>query len=155
MTAAFASLSVEDSAIMPGKSIGPINIGAKLADVEHALGEGLGSRDLSASGGLIDFWKMKDGGILEIHCNRLDGHTHIVWEVRTTSKAFLLLDNIHVGVSLERLRKAFPLASLYSFGDKTKFILQDPKQGIMFEVNGGASSSLCTSISVYKPSKQD
>ena len=141
-----------EKSIVPARSIGDIQLGELLTEVEARYRE---SPKADASMGVVtEPWDVS-GGILEVKAKRPDEHTFVVTCVRTTSARYRTAGGLCVGSKLSEVRVRyphgeFPSSKSSSFeGANETWIYGD--SGIDFEFASRKDSSRCIAIRVWNP----
>jgi len=159
ITAEQAEPVAPDSAylIVPGQSIGQVELGMPAAAVNNILGKA-DSGD-AAMGKALSFWVSKPGNgpreyVAVYTVNNFDGSGDPpqVQQVQVTSPQFKTINGIGTGNTLPAIRKQFsslrPLAYYTSQTNQQVYIYDDQAQGIAFEVT--VADSLCTAITIHQ-----
>lgn len=154
-----AQPATPDSAylIVPGQSIGQVELGMSAAAVTNILGRA-DSGD-AAMGKALSFWISKPGNgpreyVAVYTVNDFDGSGDPpqVQQVQVTSPQFKTINGIGTGDALPEIRKQFnslrPLAYYTNQKNQQVYIYDDQPQGIAFEI--AVADSLCTAITVHQ-----
>lgn len=123
--------------IVPGRSLGMIEIGKENKEALPALGKAT-SED-GAMGRFWSTWVGKGGGRLDVYSHRNDVGDRVPVEiVRATSPRFRLTNGLHPGSPASDLRKAYPgakRAGFYTAADGRVDVWDEPRKGLAWEVD--------------------
>jgi hypothetical protein len=148
-----------DLLIVPGISIGKINIGTNAASLEETLGPpalsdaAMGKAWLTWNGKRDEHNNQTELNIFTSYKDeKMD--EKIVRLIRTTSQEFSTQANIHVYSSIEQIKKAYPEVEQslrYQHQDKRYITIHEAKQqGIAFELSNAGQQKICIGIIVYE-----
>jgi hypothetical protein len=146
--------------IVPGKSIGKINLGM----TDSLLGVVLGKADMSDAA-MGKAWLTWYGKKPDEHNNKTELNIFtsykdtsmrekIVQQVRTTSSFFSTASGLHIYSSLDDIKKQFPQlkkAATYNDSSRTIIIYDEQQQGIAFEMAPANQQEICTGIIIHEP----
>ncbi|MES2826935.1 MAG: hypothetical protein V4687_02215 [Bacteroidota bacterium] len=141
--------------IVPGKRIGQISINESGEDVHKKLG--VPDAGDAAMGKSISIWfanKDTTSYVTQIYFSRgqEDDDVQRVKQIRVTSPAFKLNNEIGVGSALDRVKTAYQLIKTATFTEKgvKLFLYDDSKAGIAFDVHNNVISG----ITVHEPGRE-
>lgn len=159
-TLALAAASTAPNAtVVPGRSLGNITLGADAASLA-ALGPASTS-DAAMQKAWATWYGARPAPTsprtqLDVYTapanNNVDHHT--VQVVRATSPWFHVANGLRVGTSLRAIRAAYgalPLVATYRLTTGTRYLYDDARHGIAFELDGQAGSSRCRALLVHAP----
>jgi hypothetical protein len=138
--------------VIPGRSIGLVQLGDDLRTTEQRYGPAT-FQDAVMGGRAWEMWRLRRGRSFEVFCLRPDTHIHRVNQIRTTSSRFSTASGLRVGSSLVAVRRAY--RSLHLLPDEADqpelhrqgvTVYDAVAIGIAFEFQ----SDTCTAIMVHE-----
>ncbi len=155
-------VAASNNVVIPGKSIGKVEIGM----IDTSLETLFGKPDLSDAA-MGKAWLTWYGKKPDEHNNKtqLDVYTAYkdtsmrdksVQQIRTTSSFFKTEQNVHVYSSLDDIQKAFPAIKKVpqSADDAKKFMVYDDvNNGIAFEIVDANDQQICRAIFIHVKGK--
>jgi len=160
--ALFGLASAPNKLIIPGRSLGNITLGAS-SEMLTQLG-----KPSTSDAAMQKAWATWYGKPIATGQppTQLDVYTaatgpdmrKTIQMVRATSSWFRTINGLHCGSTLANIRHIYStltLASSYAPTPKAdlRYIYDDAKAGIAFEVDGKTAGSRCTAIVVHQPGK--
>src|SRR4030095_1287114 len=143
----------QTTAVIPGRSIGLVQLGDELRTVEERYGS-TSFEDAVMGGHAWKMWRLKHGGSFEVSCLRPDTYIHRVNQIRTTSPRFSTASGLRVGGSLAEFRRAYrnlqllPDEAYRPELHRARLTVCDAvASGVAFEFQEGT----CTAIIVHQP----
>jgi hypothetical protein len=140
---------------VPGRSLGNLKLGADVATLAP-----YGPADYSDAA-MQKAWATWYGtghpaAQLDVYSTMIPGQdTHkSVQVVRATSPYFRLANGLRNGSTLHQIQECYgqlPLASSYQLKAGTRYLYDDVKRGIAFELDGKTSTSVCRALVVHLP----
>ncbi|RZK52032.1 MAG: hypothetical protein EOO59_14200 [Hymenobacter sp.] len=157
--ALIALSAAPNAAVVPGRSLGNVTLGADASSLA-ALGPPSTS-DAAMQKAWVTWYGARPAGggprtQLDVYTapanNDVDHHT--VQVVRATSPWFHVANGLRVGTSLRAIRAAYgalPLVATYRLATGPRYLYDDARRGIAFELDGQASGSRCRALLVHAP----
>lgn len=148
-----------NAAVVPGRSLGNITLGANASSLA-ALGP-TSTSDAAMQKAWATWYGARpaDGGPrtqLDVYTapanHDVDHHT--VQVVRATSPWFHLANGLRVGTSRRAIWAAYgalPLVATYRLAAGPRYLYDDTRRGLAFELDGQASGSRCRALVVHAP----
>jgi hypothetical protein len=150
---ATAADRISQATIIPGRSIGFVQLGDELRTVEERYGS-TGFEDAVMGGRAWKMWRLRHGGSFEVFCLRPDTYIHRVNQIRTTSDRFSTASGLRVGGSLAEFRRAYrnlqllPDEAYRPALHQARITVYDAvASGVAFEFR----ADICTAIIVHQP----
>jgi hypothetical protein len=141
--------------VVPGRSLGNLKLGADVATLAP-----YGPADYSDAA-MQKAWATWYGtghpaAQLDVYSTMIPGQdTHkSVQVVRATSTYFRLANGLRNGSTLHQIQECYgqlPLATSYQLKAGPRYLYDDVKRGIAFELDGKTSTSLCRALVVHLP----
>jgi hypothetical protein len=154
-----AFTTAPNAAVVPGRSLGNITLGAEAASLA-ALGPA-SITDAAMQKAWATWYGARPANAgprtqLDVYTapanNDVDHHT--VQVVRATSPWFHLANGLRVGTSQRAIWAAYgalPLVATYRLATGHRYLYDDARRGIAFELDGQASGSRCRALLVHAP----
>lgn len=149
-----------NSLVVPGKSIGNVELGMNDSILEAQFGKPDRSDAAMGKAWLTWYGKKPDEHNnktqLNIYTTYKDTgmREKTVQQVRTTSSFFKTADDLHVYSSLEDIRSKFSQlkkAATYTEEGRKMTVYDDQRQGIAFETVTANGQNICTGIIIHTP----
>jgi hypothetical protein len=153
------SLPTPAQLVVPGRSIGSLRLGTDPAVSLPPLGP-----PSVTDGAMLKAWatwygKGQSLAQLDVYTAPPpgdDGSHKSVQVVRATSTYFRLANGLRNGSTLTQIRASYgrlPVATTYRLAAGTRYLYDDVRRGIAFELDGTAASSHCRALIVHLPSR--
>ena len=141
--------------VVPGRSLGGLKLGADVATMA-SYGPAAYGDNAMQKGWATWFGTGHPPAQLDVYSTLVPGQdTHkSVQVVRATSPYFRLANGLRNGSTLHQVQECYgqlPLASTYQLKAGPRYLYDDVKRGIAFELDGKTSTSHCQALIVHLP----
>ncbi len=141
--------------VVPGQSLGNLKLGADAATLAN-LGPAAYSDAAMQKGWATWFGTGHPPTQLDVYTTMVPGQdTHkSVQVVRATSSYFRLANGLRTGSTLRQIEECYgklPLTTSYQLKAGPRYLYDNVKLGIAFELDGKASTSHCRALVVHQP----
>ncbi|MGI4867542.1 MAG: hypothetical protein ACRYFZ_26720 [Janthinobacterium lividum] len=141
--------------VVPGRSLGNLKLGADVATMASYGPAAYGDAAMQ-KGWATWFGTGHPAAQLDVYSTLLPGQdTHkAVQVVRATSPYFRLANGLRNGSTLRQMQAIYgklPLATSYRLKTGPRYLYDDVKRGIAFELDGKTSTSHCQALVVHLP----
>lgn len=141
--------------VVPGRRLGNLKLGADVATLAPYGPAAYGDNAMQ-KGWNTWFGAGHPPAQLDVYSALVPGpDTHkVVQVVRATSTHFYLANGLRNGSTLHQLRECYgqlPLAATYQLKAGPRYLYDDVRRGIAFELDGKTSTSQCRALIVHKP----
>jgi hypothetical protein len=152
---AFTTPPTPAQLVVPGQSLGNLRLGADAATLDN-LGPAAFGDAAMQKGWATWFGTGHPPAQLDVYTTMLPGQdTHkSVQVVRATSPYFRLANGLRNGSTLHQIQECYgqlPLATSYQLNAGPRYLYDDVKRGIAFELDGKTSTSHCRALVVHLP----
>lgn len=143
--------------VVPGRSLGGLHLGADPATALPPLGPPAFSDGATLKAWATWYGHGQPPAQLDVFTAVPpggDGARQAVQAVRATSPYFCLANGLRSGSTLTQIRAAYgrlPLVATYRLAAGPRYLYDDARRGIAFEMDGSAASSHCRALVVHVP----
>ena len=143
--------------VVPGRSLGSLKLEADVATMA-SYGPAAYGDNAMMKGWSTWFGTGHPPAQLDVYSTMTPGQdTHkSVQVVRATSTYFRLANGLRNGSTLHQVQECYgklPLTATYKLSAGKRYLYDDVKRGIAFELDGQASTSHCQALVVHLPGK--
>jgi len=151
----FATPPTPAQLVVPGKSLGNLQLGADAATLAN-LGPAAFGDAAMQKGWATWYGAGHPPAQLDVYTTMIPGQdTHkSVQVVRATSTYFRLANGLRNGSTLHQIQECYgklPLATSYQLEAGPRYLYDDVQRGIAFELDGKTSTSHCRALIVHLP----
>lgn len=144
--------------VVPGRSLGRLRLGADVATALPPLGPAAYGDAAMMKAWVTWYGQGHPPAQLDVYTALVPGQdSHkTVQVVRATSPYFRLANGLRNGSTLTQIRAAYgqlPLAATYQVPAGTRYLYDDVRRGIAFELDGPVAGSHCRALLIHWPGR--